>query len=138
MNQEYNQQLKDIFRANTKESIKLGVTLALSQGYSWNDIAIKCLEEWLLFKRYDKYWNLENLLDYNYAFVPNQYHDENPGMCIFMIHLNNETFRIKCQLFINGEFIEHLEGSMYSDNLTKLKEPCIEKMKLFIQSIYEE
>lgn len=137
MNQEYNQQLKKLFRSNTIDNIKLALTLALSQGYTWNEIAIKCLEEWLLFKRYQNYWNHESELNYHYCFVPNEFINNGPGNCIFMIHINNDEFRIKAQLYINEEFIEDLEKNLYSDDLTKLKENCIKRMERFIKLIYE-
>lgn len=136
----YNQQLKSLFRSNTINNIKLGISLALSQGYSWNYIAEKCLEEWLLFDRYkDKYYGCKDHNDrmISYKFTPNDYNENYPGVCWFEIIMNKYGYEHYRQLKINDEWVFLDEDMIKSDSLEELKQPAINRMEEFLKLIYE-
>lgn len=135
----YNQQLKQLFRSNTIVNIKLGISLALSQGYSWNYIAEKCLEEWLLFSRYSEYdWgNSDKSHEIIYAFTPNECIDRNrPGVCWYSIIMNKNMYESRAQRYIEDSFVRHFEITIKSESLELIKQPIINRMEEFLKLIY--
>lgn len=141
MNNEYNQQLKQLFRSNTIVNIKLGISLALSQGYSWNYIAEKCLEEWLLFDRYKEYgWGCNDYCkEFIYGFTPNECLPNKAGACWFSISIYpNEIlkYQSRAQLYLDDGFIDYLEKKIKVNSPELLKAPAINKMEEFLKLIY--
>ena len=129
MTTEYNQQLKQLFRSNTIVNIKLGISLALGQGYSWNYIAEKCLEEWLVF-------TCVSDRTYMYCFSPSEYrHNRTQGKCCFCFDMKNEHFTNWVQWLhnINNNWIGK---ELTSTSLEEIKQPVINRMEEFLKLIY--